>query len=65
MTKHYFAADGNYGDAHNGVVVDTERFTESDWEEIENAHDSERADVAIRISGERNNSWSATNYMVP
>lgn len=57
MTKHYFAADGNYGDATDGIIIDTERFTESDWEEIESAHDSERTEVAIRISRNRNSGW--------
>lgn len=50
MSQTYFAADGNYGNAIDLVVVDTEDFTELDWQAIDEAGDSERNEVAIKIS---------------
>lgn len=50
---YYFATDGNYGDANGLVLVDTTNWTEDDWLLIEDAHDSERADMAERITLER------------
>ena len=38
----YFAKDGNYGSAEGLLVVDTEAFTEIDWETIEDSLDSDR-----------------------
>ena len=49
-TIHYFAFDGNYGNADGIVLVRTDDWQEQDWTEIENATDSERASVAIEIS---------------
>jgi hypothetical protein len=51
MSQTYFAADGNYGNAIDLVVVDTEDFTELDWQAIDEAGDSERNEVALLISG--------------
>jgi len=51
MSHTYFAADGNYGNATDLVVVDTEDFTELDWQAIDEAGDSERNEVALLISG--------------
>lgn len=51
--QHYFAQDGNYGDATELIIVDTDKWTEDDWLLIEDAHDSERADLAERIANER------------
>lgn len=45
----YFAADGNYGDADALVVVNTNRFTDEDWQAIDEAGDEERAEVALSI----------------
>lgn len=47
---HYFSPDGNYGTADGLVTVDTESWTEEDWQEIEDAGDSERADIAEKIN---------------
>lgn len=48
--QHYFAQDGNYGDAEEILIVDTDLWNEEDWQEIEDAYDGERASVAQRIS---------------
>ncbi len=61
--KHYFAADGNYGDATDGVIVDTTDFTEEDWEKIENAPDEQRVHIAVRIVFDRSGSWNDWNPM--
>jgi hypothetical protein len=51
MTKHYFAADGNFGGADGLLTVDTENWTEEDWYEItEEATDSDRLEVAEKIN---------------
>lgn len=47
---HYFAQDGNYGDAAMLVVVDTKHFTEQDWDSIDMASDWEKAQIALEIS---------------
>ena len=31
---HYFATDGNYGDAEELLVINTEDFTPEDWKKI-------------------------------
>jgi len=49
-TIHYFAMDGNFGNADGIVLVQTQDWTEADWEEVENASDHERANVAIEVS---------------
>lgn len=51
--EHYFAQDGNFGDATELIIVDTTNWTEADWEMIEDAYDGERATIAERISIER------------
>ena len=45
----YFATDGSYGHADGLVLADTGRWTEKDWELIENASDDERVQVAREI----------------
>jgi len=45
----YFATDGNYGDATDLVVVDVDHWTDANWEAVEHASDSERAQVARNI----------------
>lgn len=47
---HYFATDGNYGDATDILIVHTDQFTEADWEQIEQAPDAHRAMVAEMIA---------------
>ena len=46
----YFAEDGSFGDARGLVVLDTSNLTEEDWLTIEEASDSERAQVAATLS---------------
>jgi len=50
MTKHYFAVDGNYGNASGIVTVETDDWKREDWEAIDEASDDERAWVAERIA---------------
>lgn len=50
MTKHYFAADGNYGDAEALTIIDTTDWTPEEWEELENVHESDRAAMAASIA---------------
>lgn len=38
-TFHYFAEDGNYGDANGLVVLETTKWNELDWEAIEESSD--------------------------
>ena len=54
-TIHYFAFDGNYGNADGIVLCQTQDWTEEDWTEIENATDNERANVAVEISRQYGN----------
>ena len=49
-SMHYFAADGNYGTAHELVIVDTSKWTEEDWDTIESANDWQRPYVAMNIT---------------
>lgn len=51
MSKHYFAADGNYGSAEGLVIVDTSDWTEEEWDAIDAARDSERPAIASQLSG--------------
>jgi hypothetical protein len=46
----YFSTDGNYGTAQGLLVINTERFTEADWQAIEEASDNERATTAQAIA---------------
>jgi hypothetical protein len=47
---HYFAGDGNYGGANDLVVVDTSKWTDEDWERIEETQDYKRSTVAMSVS---------------
>jgi hypothetical protein len=47
----YVATDGSYGDAAGMAIISTEGWTGDDWEELDNASDSDRRDTALRISG--------------
>jgi hypothetical protein len=49
----WVADDGSFG---SGEVIefDTSRWTEEDFEEVDNASDSERLSIAKRINHERN-----------
>ena len=39
----YFATDGSYGDASGLVIVDTSKWTQEQWQMIEETSDSFRA----------------------
>lgn len=47
---HYFALDGNYGDAAGLTVIDTGDWTESDFAIIDEASDGDRPEVARLVS---------------
>jgi hypothetical protein len=49
-TIHYFALDGNYGNADGIVLVETDDFSVEEWLEIEEASDNERANMAVEIA---------------
>ena len=50
MEKYYFASDGSYGLLDEGsVIAYTDDWTLAEWQEIENASDSERAFIARGI----------------
>ncbi len=51
MSSHYFASDGNYGAADRVAIVKTDHWTALDWEELEEAFDLDRIDVALTIDG--------------
>jgi len=50
---HYFATDGNYGDASQMVVLNTDNWTEADWVLLDETIDYDRAQVALDISIKR------------
>ena len=47
---HYFATDGNYGDAGGMVVMETTHWNEMDWEIIEATSDEYRPMIARAIT---------------
>jgi len=50
----YFAMDGNYGDAHGTIIIDTSTWSQENWDAIEMASDYDRIVVALEIAmGER------------
>jgi hypothetical protein len=51
MTKHYFAADGSYGDS-NVLVIDTSEWSQDEWDIIENCQDSERIAIAWQLAND-------------
>jgi hypothetical protein len=51
MQMAYFAGDGNYGmENGNFVLVNVSKWTEEDWQMIEDAADYERPRLANDIS---------------
>lgn len=52
---HYFADDGNYGDATDIAIIHTDKFTEEDWQEVEEAPDNVRKFVAEQIAEKKTN----------
>lgn len=53
MTKHYFAGDGNYGDATGLVFIDTTDWAPGAWEYIDILPEGMRAEVAEDIAAGR------------
>ena len=49
MTIHYFAADGNFGNATNLVIVDTTDWTDEEWADVEYAIDDQRSTTALSL----------------
>jgi len=47
---HYFATDGNYGDANGILLVNTENWLARDWVQIEDSTDSTRIQTAEAIA---------------
>lgn len=47
---HYFAGDGNYGDATEIVIVHTDDWTNEDWDKVMDASDNQRAQIASEIA---------------
>lgn len=45
----YFSSDGSYGTADEMTILDTEDWTDEDWELIEFSTDMERSSVAQSI----------------
>jgi hypothetical protein len=46
----YFASDGNYGTASGIVMFNTMPWSLDDWDEIDDASDNERVEVAEKIA---------------
>jgi len=45
----YVAEDGNYGDAHNMLLVDASNFTPEDWDALNYVGDTDRQFEATEI----------------
>ena len=52
--KSYFATDGSYGDADEIAIIYTDKFTEEDWQSIEEELDYYRAELAREIGKKYN-----------
>lgn len=53
MSHTYFAVDGSYGNAVDMIEVNTENWTEEDWQAIEEASDTERIEVARNLTNKK------------
>jgi hypothetical protein len=53
--QHYFASDGNYGDATELIIVHTDSLTEDDWRIIEESPDSARQQVVCDLIYKKQN----------
>lgn len=49
-TLHYFAVDGNYGDASGMTVMETTHWNDTDWDIIEGTVDWHRPAIARAIT---------------
>jgi hypothetical protein len=54
MTLHYFASDGNFGNASGMAIVNTANFLEEDWDTIDECYDWEKPAMADKIAKQRN-----------
>jgi len=52
--NHYFATDGNYGNAENLVIIDTADWTEDEWDIIEQSPENDRTKIAQQLSQGQN-----------
>lgn len=53
MPYTYFAADGNFGDAQDLILVDTDTFQSDDWDYLLNLSDSDRSTEAYAMAVNR------------
>ena len=54
----YFTEDGSYGSAKRLVRIVTTDWSDDDWQQVEEATDSERRNVAIAIETKHKNKES-------
>lgn len=47
--KSYFTEDGGYGDGNYAIIIDTDQWTEDDWQSIEDCTENERLELAQQI----------------
>lgn len=54
--KAYFTDDGTFGSANDGeiIILNTDNFTDDDWDDINECPDSIRMALAQEIAKERN-----------
>ena len=50
MALTYVSPDGSYGSAEGLVIVDTSKWTDSDWNQLEWAMDENMPKVAMEIT---------------
>lgn len=57
----YFDRGGSFGDGDHLVVIDTEAWTDAEWDEVDAASDSERQALALEIAARHESAclWSA------
>lgn len=48
--NYYFANDGCFGEAIDGVIVDTANWTDQDWEVVTDAADDVRHHLALILT---------------
>ena len=51
--NHYFAEDGNYGNAEGLVIIRTDNWTDDDWDYIVLAQDWDKPRVARDIATQK------------
>lgn len=60
--NYYFASDGTFGQAIDGVIVDTANWTDQDWEIVTGAADDVRHHLAPILTEYRG---GKVTHMVP